>query len=84
MAKDNLEDIGTEKLKKRKNFGSILLVILIAAAVLDGSVVIYDLIIGNGLETYLIVPAIACFVISIPIYMGIKKINEELARRDDK
>jgi hypothetical protein len=83
MAKEKIEDISTEKLIKRKKFASILIVILIAVAVLDGAAVIYDLIVGDGFEIYLFVPAIACFVIAIPMYMGLKKINEELARRKD-
>jgi ABC-type lipoprotein release transport system permease subunit len=82
MAREQLEDIGAERLIKRKKTASILLVILIAAIVLDSAALIYELILGNGFQTYLFVPAVSCFVIAIIMYSGLKKIKEELAKRN--
>ena len=83
MGNKKLEKFTTEKLRSRKKIASILIVILIAAAVLDVSVLIYSLIIGKGFNISLIVPATACFVISIPMYLGKKKIEEELTKREN-
>jgi len=84
MTKKSIEDLSSEKLNKRKIFGSILLLILIVAAVLDAAMVIYDIILGNGINIPLIAPAIACIVIAVPIFMGLKKINQDLKRRNAK
>ena len=82
MAREQLEDIVAERLIKRKMTASILLVILIAAIVLDSAALIYELILGNGFQTYLFVPAVSCFVIAIIMYSGLQKIKEELAKRN--
>jgi ABC-type lipoprotein release transport system permease subunit len=82
MAREQLEDIVAERLIKRKKTASILLVILIAAIVLDSAALIYELIFGNGFQTYLFVPAVSCFVIAIIMYSGLQKIKEELAKRN--
>ena len=82
MAREQLEDIVAERLIKRKKTASILLVILIAAIVLDSAALIYELILGNGFQTYLFIPAVSCFVIAIIMYSGLQKIKEELAKRN--
>jgi hypothetical protein len=82
MAREQLGDYSTERLIKRKKTASILLVILIAAIVLDSAALIYELILGNGFQTYLFVPAAACLVIAIIMNSGLKKIKEELAKRN--
>ena len=84
MAKEKLEEFSTERLNKRKKLVSVILVLLIVAAVLDGALFIYDLITGNGFETYLFVSTIMCFGFAIFMYKGLKNINKELARRNDK
>ena len=81
MEKEKLEKHTTERLRKRKKIASIILVILFAVALLDLSVLLYNLFIGHGFNISLFVPALACFVISIPIYLGKKKIDEELKNR---
>ena len=78
-----LENLTTEQLRKRKKSASILLVILIAGVVLDSSVLIFVLIVGDGFNISLIGAAIACFVIYIPIFLGKKKIDEELKNREN-
>jgi len=82
MANEKLENFTAEKLIKRKKIASILFIILIAAALLDIIVLIYNLIINNGFNISLFVTATACFVISIPMYLGKKKIEEVLKNRE--
>jgi hypothetical protein len=76
-------DLTTEQLQKRKKYASVLLVILVAAVVFDGLLLIYNLVIGNGFINTLFVPLAACIVIFIPIYLGIKKIDGELKNKGD-
>jgi len=83
MDKGKYANLTTKQLQKRKKYASILLVILIAAVVLDGSALIYNLVIGNGFINTLFVPIAACMVIFIPIYLGKKKIEGELKNRED-
>ena len=83
MEKGKFANLTTKQLQKRKKCAFILLVILIAAVVLDGSVLIYNLVTGKGFLNTLFAAASACIVIIIPIYMGKKKIEEELKYRED-
>ena len=83
MDKGKYANLTTKQLQKRKKYASILLVILIAAVVLDASALIYNLVIGKGFINTLFVSAAACIVIFIPIYMGKKKIEGELKNRED-
>jgi uncharacterized membrane protein len=83
MEKGTYVNLTTKQLQKRKKYASILLVILIAAVVLDGSALIYDLVIGKGFINTLFVAAAACIVIFIPIYMGKRKIEGELKNREE-
>ena len=83
MEKGNFGNLTTNQLQKRKKYAVILLVILIAAVVLDGSALIYNLVIGKGFFNALFAAAAACIVIFIPIYIGKKKIEEELKNRED-
>jgi len=82
MEKGKYANLTTKQLQKRKKYASILLVILIAAVVLDGSALIYNFVIGRGFINTLFVPAASCIVIFIPIYMGKKKIEGELKNRE--
>jgi len=82
MEKGKFANLTTKQLQKRKQYASILLMILIAAVVLDGSALIYNLVIGKGFYNALFVGAAACIVIFIPIYIGKKKIEGELKIRE--
>ena len=73
----------TKQLQQRKKYASILLVILIAAVVMDASALIYNLIVGKGFINVLYASAAACILIFIPIYLGKKKIEGELKNRED-
>ena len=83
MEKGKFANLTTKQLQKRKKVASILLAILIAAVVLDGLALIYNLIIGKGFFNALFIAAAACVVIFIPIYLGKKKIEGELKNRED-
>ncbi len=83
MEKRKYANTTTEQLQKRKKYASILLVILIAAVVIDGFALIYNLVIGKGFINSLLVSAVACIMILLPIYMGKKKIEEELKKREE-
>jgi hypothetical protein len=83
MEKEEFGILTTNQLQKRKKYAFILIVILIAAVVLDVSTLVYILVIGKGFNNALFVIAAACFVIFIPIYMGKKKIEGELKNREN-
>ena len=83
MEKGKFGNLTTNQLQKRKKYAFILLVILIAAVVLDVSALIYLLVIGKGFNNALFATTAACMVIFIPIYMGKKKIEEELKNREN-
>ena len=73
----------TKQLQQRKKYASVLLVILIAAIVLDTSVLIYNLVIGKGFNNALFISAAVCIFIFIPIYLGKKKIEGALNNKED-
>ena len=84
MAKEKLEDLTTEKLIRRKKIGTG---IVMALVILIPLYIIYFVILfvrKNVFEYQELVPALTCFAIALPMYAGIKKINEELARRNNK
>ena len=84
MKKEKLEKTHTQQLRKTRKFGRLAIMLLIAAFVLDVFVLVYDVIIGDGFTISLFVSAVACFVIFIPIYLGNKRIDEELKRRENE
>ncbi len=78
MAKEKLEDLSLDKLKKRKKFGVILLCILIGVVILS----IIVLLIGEKqLDTSHLIAVSSCLVCALPIYLGIKKAKGEISRR---
>jgi hypothetical protein len=83
MEKGKYVNLTTGQLRKRIKSASIFLWILVAAVVLDGSALIYNLVIGKGFNNTLFVLIAACIVIFIPIYTGKKKIEEELKNREE-
>jgi membrane protein YdbS with pleckstrin-like domain len=83
MKKEKFANLSTKQLQKRKKYAFILLVTLIAAVVLDVSVLIYNFVIGKAFFYALFVVAAICIVVFIPIYLGKKEIEEELKNRED-
>ena len=82
MEKGKFANLTTRQLQKRKKYAFILLVILIAAVVRDGSVLIYNFVIGKGFFNALFVVAVTCIVVFIPLYIGKKEIEGELKNRE--
>jgi len=83
MGEKKFSNLTTRQLQKRKKYSFILLVILIAAVVLDGSTLIYNYVIGKGFFNALFVVGAVCIVVFIPIYLGKKEIEGELKKRED-
>ena len=78
MAKENLENLSTDKLRKKKKFASLLLGIL--AVVLLANIIV-AILVGNPARTVI---ALALFLVGLPMFAGIKKINGELDRRETR
>ena len=83
MAKKNPEEFSTERLKRSIKIGYALLLMLMIVIVLSLAIIVYDLIKGNGLQTYLFVSAGGCFLLALIVYSGNKKTKEYLTRRSD-
>jgi hypothetical protein len=83
MEKGKYANLTVKQLQERKKYAAILLVILTTTAVLDGSALIYNLVIGNGFIKILFVPIAACILILISVYIGKKNIEGELKNRED-
>lgn len=81
MAQEKIEEFSLERLLKRKRLVLAVIVILIIAFVLDGAMVIYDLIAGKGFSVYLFIPAMVCLGFALLMYAGLRSINRELAKR---
>ena len=78
MAKQELKDLSTEKLKKRQNFSAIVIGISIGL-----SIVLAIIALTKPDYTLLaIVPAL--LVTSLPMFLGLKKIKSELKNREGK
>jgi hypothetical protein len=81
MAEQNLKDLSQDKLKKRKRLGIAVLCLLLGAAILEIIIILVDFINKKQPDFRLLGGAAACLVVALPIYLGIKKINEEISRR---
>jgi hypothetical protein len=87
MAKEKLEDLSIEQLKKKKKFVSVLIGVCIGIFLANIAVTMI-LIVQNGrLDTIGIANLTSGFVLIMIagfMFLGGKKIDEELARRNDK
>ena len=77
MAKQNLESLSTDELKKKKKIASLLLSIM--AAVLLANIIVAILKGRPGL----VAVAAALFAVGLPMFIGVKRINGELERREN-
>ena len=84
MKKEDIDNLSSEKLKKKRKYSTILLIILLSAIILSVSLTIYRQINGLGYDIAANTSLIACLVVALPIYMGRKKIDTELRNREDK
>ncbi len=84
MEKEKIEEFSLERLIKRKKLVLAVLVLLILAFILNGALVIYDLIAGNAFSVHLFVSAIVCFGFAFLMYSGLRNINKELTKRNNR
>jgi len=82
MVKEKLKDLSIEQLKKRKIFPSILVGVFISVFALNVTMMVDKFLdIGKWENISTLVPGFVCIMMAIPMYMSIKKINEELKNR---
>jgi hypothetical protein len=81
MAKEKLEDLSLDKLRKRKNFSVVLLCVLIGVVILSIIILLRDFIGEKQLNYSLLGTASPCLFFALYFYLGIKKINGEISRR---
>ncbi len=83
MAKKKLENLSTEELNKKKKLGKLVLMFLVGATLI--------ILIANGIIYFKNQPSFswtnigilfACVPITIGLYSGLKKIDEELNKRE--
>ena len=85
MAKPELSALETAVLLKRKKFGFFILGILAGLEMVFIALVLYYILSGTWAEGSLSVAVLipSLIAVGIPMYLGIKKIDAELARRSD-
>jgi Trk-type K+ transport system membrane component len=81
MAKDKLEDLSLDKLRRNKKISVVLLWVLIVVAILGIIIMLRDFIGGKQLNYALFGSTSPCFFFALYFYFGIKKINGEISRR---
>ena len=84
MAKEKLEDLSMDKLRKRKKITFVMLCLMICAASVSIIVSFVSFIVEKQLITYVLVNIFVCLFFSIFFYKGIKEINGEIRRRENK
>jgi len=78
MAQEPLENLDTTVLRKRRRLASVLLWVLVVMALING---LTGLVIQR-FDLILVVPAL--LVMALPMWLGKKKTDAELARRETK
>jgi len=81
MAKEKLEDISLDKLKKRKKISVVLLWVLIGVSILSIIIMLRDFIGGKQLNYSVLGSTFPCLFFALYFYAGIKKNNGEISRR---
>ncbi len=84
MAKEKLEDLSLDKLRKRKKISVVLLWVLIGVAILGIIIMLRDFIGDKQLNTALLISTSPCLFFALYFYLGIKKINGEISRRKSR
>ncbi len=77
MAKEKLEDLSLDKLRKRKKISVVLQWVMIGVVILNIAVLLMNFIRGKQLETYLILSGSPCLFFALYFYVGIKKLMEK-------
>ncbi len=83
MAKENIENLSSEKLKKRRLFASILAGICFGVFIVEIVVMIILLVKGKQENILTLLPGFVLLFFAIYMYIGVKKINKELKGRED-
>jgi len=82
MVKEKLVDLSTKELRIRKKFALILVGVFIGVFALSVTMMVDKFLdIGKWENISILVPGFVCIMMAIPMYMGIKKIDEELKNR---
>ena len=82
MVKEKLVDLSTKELRIRKKFALILVGVFICVFALNVTEMVAKFLdIGKLENISTLVPGFVCIMMAIPMYMGIKKIDEELKNR---
>ncbi len=81
MAKEKLEDLSLDKLRKRKNISVVLLCVLIGVVILSIIILLRDFIGEKQLNYSLLGVTPPNLFFALYFYLGIKKINGEISRR---
>ena len=81
MAKEKLEDISLDRLRKRKKITFVLLCLMIGVAIVSIIVSLVNFIGEKQLDTGVLIGLFVCLFFSIFFYKGIKNINGEISRR---
>ena len=82
MAKEKLEDLTGDQLRKKKKTASILIWILIGVGALSLIAGVWQYV-NEELENMSnVVPGFVCLFLALVMYSGIKKINRELKSRE--
>jgi len=78
MAKQDLKNLGTNELQRKKTIATVLLWILFGVGLLSIGVGAI-----RGRHELFATPAVL-FAVGYPMYAGMKKVEAELRRREDK
>jgi hypothetical protein len=84
MAKEKLEDLSMEKLRKRKKITFVMLCVMIGAASVSIIVSLVSFIVKKQLIFYVLGNIFVCLFFILFFYQGLKSINGEISRRESK
>ena len=82
MAKEKLEDLTGDQLRKKKKIASILIWILIGVGALSLIAGVWQYLNEEVENTSNVAPGFICLFLALVMYSGIKKINRELKSRE--
>ena len=84
MAKEKLEDLSMEKLRKKRKITFVMLCVMISAGSVSIIVSLVSFIVKKQLIAYVISNIFVCLFFSMFFYQGLKSINGEIRRRENK
>ena len=84
MAKEKLEDLSMDKLRKKRKITFVMLCVMISAGSVSIIVSLVSFIVKKQLIAYVISNIFVCLFFSIFFYQGLKSINGEIRRRENK